>query len=140
MIAAAADTQRFLLTTCHTIGVVGLSPKPWRVSFEVARAMQAMGYRIIPINPNAGGAQSILGERVYATLTEAAAHETIALVNIFRHSDDVPPVVDEAIAIGAKGIWMQLGIAHGGAAARAQAAGLHVVQNACIKVERARMR
>lgn len=139
MIAAAADTQRFLLTTCHTIGVVGLSPKPWRVSFEVARAMQAMGYRIIPINPNAG-VQAILGERVYATLTEAAAHETIALVNIFRHSDDVPPVVDEAIAIGAKGIWMQLGIAHAGAAARAETAGLHVVQNACIKVECARLR
>jgi uncharacterized protein len=133
------DTQHALLSSCHTIAVVGLSPKPWRVSFDVARAMQAMGYRIIPINPNAG-AVSILGEPVYPTLTEAAAHEAIDLVNIFRHSDDVPPVVDEAIAIGARGIWMQLGIAHPGAAARAQAAGLHVVQNACIKVERARMR
>jgi predicted CoA-binding protein len=133
------DPQRALLTHCHTIAVVGLSPKPWRVSFDVARAMQAMGYRIIPINPNAG-VQSILGERVYSTLTEAAAHAPIELVNIFRHSDDVPPVVDEAIAIGARGIWMQLGIAHPDAAARAETAGLHVVQNACIKIECARLR
>jgi predicted CoA-binding protein len=99
--------------------------------------MQAQGWRIIPINPNAS---EILGERVYPTLTEAARDHTIELVNVFRNSDDVPPVVDEAIAIGAKAIWLQLGVAHDVAAAQAHAAGLQVVQNKCLKVEHARRR
>ncbi len=130
------DTIRHLLTACRTIAVVGLSPKPHRDSFGVARAMQAQGYRIIPINPlvaRQGG--RILGETAYASLTEAAAHETIDLVNVFRNSDDVPPVVDEAIAIGAPAVWLQSGIRHDAAAAKAEAAGLQVVQNACLKVE-----
>lgn len=131
-----ADTVRQLLSTSRTIAVVGLSPKPHRESFGVARAMQAQGYRIIPINPLvAGQGGSILGEKAYASLTEAAAHARIDLVNVFRNSDDVPPVVDEAIAIGAPAVWLQSGIRHDGAAAKAEAAGLTVVQNACIKVE-----
>lgn len=130
------DTIRHLLATSKTLAVVGLSPKPHRESFGVAKAMQGLGYRIIPINPLVSGqGGSILGEKAYPSLTAAAQHERIDLVNIFRNSDDVPPVVDEAIAIGAPAVWMQLGITHEAAAARAEAAGLLVVQNACIKVE-----
>lgn len=129
-----ADTIRQVLTTCRSIAVVGLSPKPWRESFGVSQAMQAAGYRIIPVNP-AAGTDAILGEPVYPSLTAAAEHETIDLVNIFRNAEDVPPIVEEAIAIGARAIWMQLGIAHGVAAAQAQAAGLAVVQDACIAVK-----
>jgi predicted CoA-binding protein len=123
-----------ILSHCRTIAVVGLSPKPERASFDVARYMQAHGYRIIPINPNAGVAD-ILGEKVYASLLQASQIETIDLVNCFRNSEDIPPIVDEAMAIGAKAVWMQLGIAHAVAAAKAQAAGLKVVQNRCLKID-----
>jgi predicted CoA-binding protein len=132
-----ATTMADILTRYRTVAVVGLSPKPHRDSHEVSRYMQAHGWRVIPINPNAS---EILGERVYPTLTEAARDHTIELVNVFRNSDDVPPVVDEAIAIGAKAIWLQLGVAHDVAAAQAHAAGLQVVQNKCLKVEHARRR
>jgi predicted CoA-binding protein len=123
-----------VLSHCRTIAVVGLSPKPERASFDVARYMQAHGYRIIPINPNAGVAD-ILGEKVYASLLQASQMETIDLVNCFRNSEDIPPIVDEAMAIGAKAVWMQLGITHAEAAAKAQAAGLKVVQNRCLKID-----
>ena len=132
------ETIRAILTTCRTIAVVGLSPKPWRESFGVSQAMQAAGYRIIPVNP-AAGVNTILGEKVYPTLTEAAQHETMDLVNIFRNAEDVPPIVQEAIATGARAVWMQLGIAHAAAAAQAEAAGLRVVQDACIAVEQRRL-
>ena len=121
-----------ILNDCRTIAVVGLSPKPHRASFDVSRYMQAAGYRIIPVNPNA---TEVLGEKAYATLHEAAQHERIDLVNCFRNSEDIPPVVDEAIAIGAKAVWMQLGVAHAQAAATAEAAGLLVVQDHCIKID-----
>ena len=121
-----------ILQHCRTIAVVGLSPKPQRASFDVARYMQAQGYRIIPVNPNA---TEVLGEKAYATLLEAAQHEKIDLVNCFRNSQDIPPIVDEAIAIGAQAVWMQLGISHPAAAATARAAGLLVVQNRCIKID-----
>jgi predicted CoA-binding protein len=121
-----------ILNHCRTIAVVGLSPKPHRASFDVARYMQANGYRIIPVNPNAA---EVLGEKAYSTLAEAAKHEKIDLVNCFRNSEDIPPVVDEAIAIGAKAVWMQLGIANAPAAAKAEAAGLLVVQDHCIKID-----
>lgn len=123
-----------VLSHCRTIAVVGLSPKPERASFDVARYMQAHGYRIIPINPNAGVAD-ILGEKVYASLLQASRVEKIDLVSCFRNSEDIPPIVDEAMAIGAKAVWMQLGIAHDEAAAKAQAAGLKVVQNRCLKID-----
>lgn len=128
----AAERIPHILNHCPVIAVVGLSPKPHRASFDVARYMQAAGYRIIPINPNVS---EVLGEKSYATLIEAAAHEKIDLVNCFRNSEDIPPIVDEAIAIGAKAVWMQLGIAHAAAAAKAEAAGLLVVQDHCIKID-----
>lgn len=130
-----AQTIAELVAKPLTVAVVGLSPKPHRDSFGVAQYMQAHGWRIVPINPNAS---QILGEKAYATLTEAAEHERIDLVNVFRNSADVPPVVDEAIAIGAPALWLQLGITHEVAAAKARAAGLQVVQNKCLKVEHAR--
>ena len=131
-------TIRHILATCKTIAVVGLSPKPHRASFDVSRYMQAHGWRIIPINPAAvASGATILGEKVYATLLEAAQHETIDLVNVFRNAEDVPPVVDEAMAIGAQAVWLQLGIAHDAALEKARAAGLQVIQDKCLMVEHA---
>jgi len=129
---ATAEHLARILNQCRTIAVVGLSPKPHRASFDVSRYLQAAGYRIIPVNPNA---TQVLGEKAYATLSEAAQHEKIDLVNCFRNSEDIPPVVDEAIAIGAKAVWMQLGVTHAEAAAKAEAAGLLVVQDHCIKID-----
>ncbi len=132
------DTIRHILATCKTIAVVGLSPKPHRASFDVSRYMQAHGWRIIPVNPAAvASGATILGEKVYATLQEAAQHEKIDLVNVFRNSEDVPPVVDEAIAIGAQAVWLQLGIVNDSALEKARAAGLQVIQDKCLKVEHA---
>lgn len=131
-----ADTVATILRTLRTVAVVGLSPRPERASHEVAQYMQAQGWRIVPVNPQAAG-QTLLGETVYPSLREAARHHTIELVNCFRNSADIPPVVDEAIAIGARAVWMQLGVQHDGAAARARAAGLLVVQNRCLKIDHA---
>ena len=125
-----------ILATCRTVAVVGLSPKAHRASFDVSRYMQAHGWRIIPVNPLAAG-QTILGETVYATLAEAAQLEKIDLVNVFRNAEDVPPVVTDAIAIGAPALWLQLGIRHDAALERARAAGMLVVQDKCLKVEHA---
>jgi predicted CoA-binding protein len=131
-------TIRQILSTCKTIAVVGLSPKPHRASFDVSRYMQAHGWRIIPVNPAAvANGATILGEKVYATLTEAAQHEKIELVNVFRNAEDVPPVVDEAIVIGALAVWLQLGIVNDRALEKAQAAGLRVIQDKCLKIEHA---
>lgn len=124
-----------ILDSCRTVAVVGLSPKPHRDSYQVARYMQAHGWHIVPVNPNASG--EILGEKVYPSLSEAANHERIELVNCFRNSADIPPIVDEAIAIGARAVWMQLGIEHTAAAEKARAAGLAVVQNRCLKIDHA---
>lgn len=131
-----SETQaiKHILRSCRTVAVVGLSPKPQRASFEVASYMQAQGWRIIPINPNA---DQILGEKAYPSLLEAAQHERIELVNVFRNSADIPPIVDEAIAVGAQALWLQLGIEHAQAADRARAAGLWVVQNRCLKIDHA---
>jgi len=126
---------REILRSCRTVAVVGLSPKPHRDSHRVARYMQAQGWRIVPVNPNASG--EILGEQVYPSLTEAARHERIDLVNCFRNSVDIPPIVDEAMAIGARAVWLQFGIEHAAAAARARAAGLRVVQNRCLMIDHA---
>ncbi|MES2398344.1 MAG: CoA-binding protein [Pseudomonadota bacterium] len=129
---APADRIPHILKNHKTIAVVGLSHKPHRASFDVSRYMQGHGYRIIPINPNE---IEVLGEKAYATLTAAAAVEKIDLVNCFRNSEDIPPIVDEAIAIGAKAVWMQLGISNPAAAAAAEAAGLLVVQDHCLKID-----
>jgi len=131
-------TIRHIFASCKTIAVVGLSPKPHRASFDVSRYMQAHGWRIIPVNPAAvASGATILGEKVYATLHEAAQHEKIDLVNVFRNSEDVPPVVDEAIAIGAQAVWLQLGIVNDPAVEKAQSAGLNVIQDKCLMVEHA---
>ena len=132
------DTVTDILRHCRTVAVVGLSPKPYRASYDVSRYMQAQGWRIIPINPVAATSGAlILGEKVYATLLDAARHEHIELVNVFRNPEDVPPVVDQAIAIGAKAVWLQLGIVNTQAARTAQTAGLLVIQDKCLKVEHA---
>ena len=132
-----------LLTTCRSLAVVGLSPKADRSSHAVAAYMQQHGWRIIPINPQAAG-QSILGELCYANLQEAAAAlgvqgQNIDIVNVFRKSEDVPPVLAETLAIQApakvQGFWLQLGISHAESEKRAAEAGLQVVANRCIKVE-----
>jgi len=132
------DAIRQILENHKTIAVVGLSPKSHRDSYEVAAYMQSHGYRIVPINP-AAQVTEILGEKVYPSMLEAAQHERIDLVDVFRNSADVPPVMDDAIAIGAKAVWLQLGIEHAEAAARAQAAGLMVVQNRCLLIEHRRL-
>ena len=120
------------LADCKTIAVVGLSPKPHRDSFRVAKYMQDHGFRIVPINPNA---PEVLGEKAYASLTEAAMHERIDMVNCFRNSEDIPPIAAEAIAIGAKSLWLQIGVVNDAAAKQATDAGLVVVQNLCLMVE-----
>lgn len=120
------------LANCTTIAVVGLSPKPHRDSFRIAKYMQDHGFRIIPINPNA---TEVLGEKAYASLTEAAQHERIDMVNCFRNSEDIPPIAAEAIAIGAKSLWLQIGVVNDAAAKQATDAGLVVVQNLCLMVE-----
>jgi predicted CoA-binding protein len=120
------------LANCKTIAVVGLSPKPHRDSFRVAKYMQDHGFRIVPINPNA---LEVLGEKSYASLTEAAQHERIDMVNCFRNSEDIPPIAAEAIAIGAKSLWLQIGVVNDAAAKQATDAGLVVVQNLCLMVE-----
>ncbi len=135
MPASERQTIADLISRTRTVAVVGLSPKPHRESFKVSQYMQRQGWRIVPINPNAS---EILGEKVYASLTEAAAAEKIDLVNVFRNSDDVPPVVDEALAIGAPAIWLQMGIRHDAALAKARAAGMQCVQDKCLLVEHAR--
>ena len=127
-----------LLQQYQHVAIVGISADPYRPSHFVAIYMQAEGYDIIPINPRYAG-QTLLGKRVYATLTEAKADgKQIEIVDVFRRPEDVPPIADEAIAIGAKVLWLQLGIRNDDAARRAEEAGLTVVQNRCIKIEHAR--
>jgi predicted CoA-binding protein len=133
-----SESIRHILNNCRTVAVVGLSPKPHRDSYRVAQYMQTQGWRVIPINPVAAvtGAQ-ILNEPVYGSLTDAAQREKIDLVNVFRNSEDVPPIVQEAIAIGAPSIWLQLGIQNAQATAAARATGMQVVENKCLMVEHA---
>jgi predicted CoA-binding protein len=122
----------------RNVAIVGISADPYRPSHFVAIYLQAEGYNIILINPRYAG-QTILGKRVYASLTEAKeAGEQIEIVDVFRHAEDVPPIAEEAIKIGAKVLWLQLGIRNDEAARKAQEAGLIAVQNRCIKMEHAR--
>ena len=125
---------RELLTTARVIAVVGLSGRKHRPSFGVSEYMQRSGYRIIPINPNES---SILGEKAYASIEDVP--EKIDIVDIFRRSEFVPEIVEQAIRAGAGAIWMQEGVIHEEAAARAQAAGLTVVMDRCILKEHQRL-
>jgi uncharacterized protein len=126
----AGDPITTVLRESKTIAVVGLSSNPMRPSFGVTEYMQEAGYRIIPVNPNE---REVLGEKSYGRLEEVA--EKIDIVNIFRRAEDVPPAVEGAIRIGAKVVWMQQGIENEEAAERARAAGLVVIEDACILVE-----
>ena len=124
-----------LLANTKTIAVVGLSPKTHRASYEVAAYLQAHGYRILPINPSHAG-KLILGEQCFASLQEAAqAVKQIDIVDCFRKSEDIMPIAEEAIEIGARCLWMQLGIVNEEAANKARAAGITVVMNHCLKIE-----
>ena len=118
-----------------TIAVVGLSSNPMRASHGVAEYLKAAGYRIIPVNPNE---TEVLGEKAYARLEDIP--EPVDIVDVFRRAEEVPAVAKSAIVIGAKVLWMQLGIENAGAAEKARAAGLVVVENACLLVEHRRRR
>lgn len=127
-----------LLQRYHNIAIVGVSADQYRPSHFVAIYLQAEGYNIIPINPRYAG-QTLLGKRVYASLTEAkASGETIEIVDVFRKTADVPPIAEEAINIGAEVLWLQLGITSEVAREQAQKAGITFVENRCIKMEHAR--
>lgn len=123
-----------ILRSCRTIAVVGLSRKRYRPSYGVAEYMKSAGYRIIPVNPFE---TEVLGEKSYGALE--AVPEPIDIVDIFRRSEFVPEIVEAAIRIGAKAIWMQEGVVHEEAAARARAAGLVAVMDRCILKEHRRM-
>lgn len=125
---------RELLAQTRTIAVVGLSPNPLRPSHGVAAYLQRAGYRIIPVNPTCA---EVLGERCFASLRDIP--EKVDIVDCFRRSEEILPLARDAIAIGAKALWMQLGVQHDEAAALARAAGLTVVSNRCLKIEHARL-
>ena len=125
-----------ILTEVKTIALVGASANTARDSNEVMQFMQRRGYRVIPINPGIAG-KKLLGETVYATLGDIP--DKVDMVEVFRNSDAAGPICDEAIAIGAKYIWMQLGVINEEGAARAEAAGIKVVMNRCPKVEISRL-
>ena len=134
---AVTDTElRDVLGRARTIAVVGLSEKPDRDSNEVARYLKSQGYRVVPVNPML---TEVLGEKAYPSLSAIPPDTKVDVVDVFRRSDQVPPVVDEAIARGARVVWMQLGVEHPAAAAKARAAGLTVFENLCIMVQHRRL-
>jgi predicted CoA-binding protein len=125
------EDLRDILTSVKTIALVGWSPKPDRPSHRVAAFLKSQGYRVIPVNPGQAG-QVALGETVVATLAEAGP---VDMVDIFRRSEEAGAVSDEAITVGAKVIWMQLGVVDEAAADRARAAGVRVVMDRCPAIE-----
>lgn len=126
------DTElREILTSVNTIALVGWSPKPDRPSHQVAAFLASQGFRVIPVNPGQAG-QTVLGETVVASLAEAGP---VDMVDIFRRSEEAGAVVDEAVAAGARIVWMQLGVVDEAAACRAEAAGLRVVMDRCPAIE-----
>jgi predicted CoA-binding protein len=127
---------RALLDCVRTIAMVGASPQWNRPSYFVMKYLQGKRFRVIPVNPRAVG-ETILGETVYADLKDIP--DPVDMVDIFRNSEAAGPITDEAIAIGAKVVWMQIGVRNAEAAARAEAAGLRVVMNRCPKIEYSRL-
>jgi predicted CoA-binding protein len=128
------NTLRRILHESRTLAVVGLSADWFRPSYFAAKYMQEHGYRVIPVNPKY---ESILGEKCYKSLRDIP--EKVDLVDIFRKSNDVMPIAEEAIAIGAKVLWQQLGVKNEAAAAKARAAGLEAVMDRCVKIEHGRL-
>jgi uncharacterized protein len=128
------DAARFILTHLRTWAVVGCSPDPARDSNRIARLLTSRGYRVIPVNP---GVDELLGERCYASLREV--REPVDVVDVFRRSDAAGAHVDEAIEIGARAVWLQLGVIDDAAAERARAAGLEVVMDRCPAIELPRL-
>jgi uncharacterized protein len=131
----SSDPIAQLLREAKTIAVVGLSSDPFRPSHDVAAYLQSAGYKIIPVNPNE---KEVLGQKSYARLEDVP--EPIDIVDVFRRSEDVPPVADSAIAIAAKVLWLQQGIENSIAAEKARAAGLTAIEDACLLVEHKRRR
>ena len=127
-------TLRRILRTSRTIAIVGLSAEWHRPSFFAAKYMQVHGYRVVPVNPRY---DKILGERCHPTLTTIEI--PVDIVDVFRRTEDVMSIAEEAIAIGAKCLWQQIGVKNEAAAALAASAGLEVVMNRCVKIEHGRL-
>jgi predicted CoA-binding protein len=130
------NTLRRILRQYKTIAVVGLSANWYRPSYFAAKYMQEHGYRVIPVNPSYKG-KEILGEKVYASVRDIP--EKVDIVDCFRKSEDIEPIAADAMAIGAKVLWMQLGVMNEKAAQKARLAGLEVVQDRCVKIEHGRL-
>jgi len=130
------DEIKDMLRNWKTVAVVGISPKEDRPSYIVASYLKSKGYRIVPVRPDG---EEILGEKVYHSLIEIPEDVEVDIVDIFRKSEDVPPVVEEAIQRGLKGVWMQEGVIHKEAGAKAEKAGLKVVMDRCMKKEHQRL-
>jgi uncharacterized protein len=128
------STEKDILDSCKVIAMVGLSPREERPSNHVAAYLQSQGYRIIPVNP---GEKEILGEVCYPNLVSIP--ERVDVVDIFRRSEEVVPIVEEAIQIGARAVWMQEGVINESAASRAKMAGLKVVMDRCMRKEHIRL-
>jgi len=128
------DAEREILQSARTLAVVGLSSNPQRASFGVSRFLQRAGYRIIPVNPNE---TEVLGERAWPSLFDVPG--PVDCVVVFRRPEHVPEVVEQAIRIGARAVWMQEGISHPQAAERARSAGLLVVENRCMMIAMLRL-
>lgn len=126
------DPARKILESYKTFAVVGCSSDPWRASHGVAQVLQSRGYRVIPVTPYE---QEILGERCYPDLASIPKEEGVEVADIFRHPDVAGTHVDEAIEVGLKAVWMQIGVIDEAAAERARAAGLDVVMDRCPKIE-----
>lgn len=125
----APEEIKRLLETARSVAVVGLSPKPERDSYLVAKYLLEHGYRVIPVNP---AVEEVLGQKSYPDLTSLP--EPVDIVDVFRRPEFVPPIAEQAVALGAKALWLQLGVRHDQAAALARDKGLLVVQDQCIKV------
>ncbi len=130
------DAIRDILRRVKTIAMVGASSNWNRPSYFVMKYLQSKGYRVIPVNPGTAG-QSLLGETVHKSLRDIP--DAVDMVDVFRASESVGPIAEDAIAIGAKVVWMQLGIRNEAAAATAEAAGLIVIQDRCMKIEYGRL-
>ena len=127
-------TLKRILKSNRVIAVVGLSANWWRPSYFVAKYLQDHGYRVIPVNP---AYQKVLGEKCYASLKDVP--EKIDMVDCFRKAEEIPALAEDAIAIGAKCLWMQLGVVNEAAAARAREAGMDVIMDRCVKIEHGRL-